>query len=78
MLSPRAVAAFTKVRSRSESAWARMRRALLGQVVRPMQSMTLTMLLPKSATMSNTRKNEGIIMNTLITSESTASTLPPK
>ena len=40
--------------------------------------MTLTMLLPNSAMIINSRKNVGIIMNTLISSERTRSTLPPR
>ena len=43
-----------------------------------MTIMTLTMLLPNSAMIINSRKNVGIIMNTLISSERTRSTLPPR
>ena len=77
MLSPMATALLTKVRSLMDMACTRIMRALLGQEVRPITNMTFTMLEPNIATIISTRKNEGIIRNTLMTSLITLSSLPP-
>ena len=77
-LSPMASAERTKVRCRRLMACARMSFALPTQLVRPMTTMTLNRPLPNSATTMSTRKNVGIIMNTLISSPRIASVTPPK
>ena len=68
----------TNVRSRRDSAWARISFALPGQLVSPMTIMTFVMELPNSAITSRTRKNVGIIRNALMLSEMTISVFPPK
>ena len=61
-----------------DMACTRMRRALPGQLVRPIMSMTFIMLEPNSATTIITRKKVGSIKNILMISEIHASTRPPR